>query len=104
MTNNEKASNIAFLACELFPKAESKYFKEHEGTFTMYSYSRFSSLIIQGIAQQMLDNGCSEEQIKAILASKDIRWGLDADEDMLIEWGKNFAERHNFKDQHYEGK
>lgn len=94
------ASEIAFQACELFPKDKSKI----DGAFTMYSYSRFSSCVILGIAQQMIDDGCSEAQIKEVLASKLIRWGLDADEDKFVEYGKQFARDHNFKEEFKDAK
>ena len=94
------ASNIAYQACNLYDKKP----KEIEGSFTMYSHDRFASLIIKGIAEQMLEDGCSEAQIKEVLASKSIRWGLDAHEDDLIDWGKLFAKTLGFKDQYKDAK
>lgn len=94
------ADTIAYQACNLFEKKP----KEIDGSFTMYSYYRFSSLIIHGIAQQMIDEGCSEAQIKQVLASKSVRWGLDSDEDMFIEYGKQFARKHGFSEQYKDAK
>jgi len=94
------ASSIAYQACNLFDKNP----KEIEGSFTMYSHDRFASLIIAGIAEQMIKDGCGEAQIKMVLASKSIRWGLDAHEDELIQWGQKFARDCGFKDEYKDAK
>ena len=90
------ADIISYQACNMLNKNPQNI----EGSFTMYSYGRFSNLIIHGIAQQMIDEGCSESQIKEVLSSKLVRWGLDSDEDIFIEYGKQFARKHKFSEQY----
>jgi hypothetical protein len=93
------ASSIAFEAVPLYPKSAEDVNKYEENrAFTMYSYERFSSLIIQGIAQEMLSQGRSVDDVKWVLQSKHIRWGLDSMEDQFIELGKEFARKQGFKE------
>lgn len=102
MNNEDKASNIAYQACNMYNKKPA----EIEGSFTMYSHDRFSSLIIQGIAKELLNQGCTEDQVKYALAHKAIRWMLDGEEETLMQFGAELAKEHNLADvaKEYKGK
>ena len=93
MSNEQKASEIAYQACNLYVKTKENI----EGGFHMYSHDRFSSLIIKGIANYLLEKGSTEEEIKYVLAHKAIRWGLDADEQMFEDIGKEWAKEHELE-------
>lgn len=93
MSYEETASQIAYKACNLYVKTKENI----DGGFHMYSHDRFSSLIIKGIAKYLLEKGCTEEEIKYALAHKAIRWGLDADEQMFEDLGKEWAKEHELE-------
>jgi hypothetical protein len=90
MDNYNNADLISYQACDLYNKKPA----EIEGSFTMYSHSRFASLMIHGIAEQLFDEGCTEKQVKEVLASKSVRWMLDKNEDELINFGKELAKEY----------
>lgn len=89
MNHEEIASEIAGAAHQLWQEHPHKDMYEHP--FTMYSYNRFTRLILQGIALQMLEQGSTEEHIRDVLASKHIRWMLDKEEMFLVRIGRNLA-------------
>lgn len=89
MTIQEQAWNIACDARNLFANGT------RENSFTMYSFDKFSRLIICGMCEQMLSEGCTEDQIKEVLASKHVRWMLDGAEGQLIEIGYKLAQNYN---------
>lgn len=93
MSNEQKASKISYQACNMYPKKTEII----DGFFLMYSHDRFSSLIIQGVSKYLLDQGCTEEEVKYALCHKAIRWSLDADEEMLQEFGKEWAKEHEIE-------
>lgn len=93
MSNEQKAIQIAFQACNMYQKKTEII----DGFFLMYSHNRFSSLIVQGISKYLLDQGCTEEEVKYALCHKTIRWGLDADEEMFQEFGKKWATDHQLE-------
>lgn len=94
MDTKPDPSHIAYQACNMFNKKPA----EIKGAFSMYSHDRFSSLIIQGIAKSLIEQGCTEEQVKWVLAHKAIRRMLDGEEDTLIEFGAQLAKEHALVD------
>lgn len=82
-----KADNLSVKAKPLFPL-------DVEGSFTMYSFDTISYLVIKGIALNLFERGFSEEEVKAVLQSKQIRWMLDGVGEELIGVGYKLAEKH----------
>ncbi len=60
----------------------------------MYSYERPAWLYFNGVANALRAQGWNDEQIKERLASKDMRWMLDAWEQEVEHLGFAHAERY----------
>lgn len=88
-TNEQKAAHIAYLASQLELRSFNDPIEEQK--FTMYSYDRIARLLIQGMIEEMLDRGFTEDQVKDVLMSTQVRHTLDDYEDELISEGRKLA-------------
>lgn len=97
--SKSKAATIAFEAVSLYPVTADRVKEYGNEPFTMYSFDALARRVIEGIAFELYQEGCSTEQVKTILSSKLIRWKLDAHEEDLFNLGKKWAKDENWKNE-----
>ena len=84
----DSAENASYGAHDLRNEAHAT---SAEKTYGMYSYNRIADTVLMGMAYNMVERGFTEDEIRDVLVSKEVRRGLDLDNSKLLEVGYEIA-------------
>lgn len=89
-SNESIAEHLCCMAYQLYREPPKRVLKD-DVQFSMYSYDRIVQQVLHGMILNMLERGLNENEVVEVLQSKQVRWELDNNDDMLIEVGKKLA-------------
>lgn len=87
---NERVIRLSQGAYDMFPM---KHKADPDAThpFSMYSYERVAMVFWRSFIEELVINGMTDDKVRWLLQSKNMRWMLDAREEKIEELAKKLA-------------
>jgi len=85
-----RVENMCARAYDMFPQKHEES-KLTENPFPMYSYERAGCVFWSGFIEELMERGLRDEDVEALLQSKQMRWMFDEHSQKLADFAKTLV-------------